>query len=70
MIPQVLQRLLWKGGNCLMNKNLIKGLGILATVVGFAATFVSDWVAEQKLDEKINEKVNEALAEREKESES
>ena len=50
-----------------MNKNLIKGLGILATVVGFAATFVSDWVAEQKLDEKINEKVNEALAEREKE---
>ena len=49
-----------------MNKNLIKGLGILATVVGVAATFVSDWVAEQKLDEKINEKVNEALAERER----
>ena len=52
-----------------MNKNLIKGLGILATVVGFAATFVSDWVAEQKLDEKKKKKVNEALAEREKESE-
>lgn len=49
-----------------MNKNLIKGLGVLATVVGFAATFVSDWVAEQKLDEKINEKVNEAIAERER----
>lgn len=52
------------------NENIIKGIGILATVVGFAATSVSNWVAEQKLDEKINEKVNEALAEREKESES
>lgn len=41
---------------------LIKVLGLAATVIGVAATLVTDWVNEQKMDEKIEEKVNEALA--------
>lgn len=47
-----------------MNGKLIKVLGLAATVVGVAATLVTDWVNEQKMDEKIEEKVNEALAKR------
>ncbi len=43
---------------------LIKVLGLTATVIGVAATLVTDWVNEQKMDEKIEEKVNEALATR------
>ncbi|MBS6180516.1 MAG: hypothetical protein KH921_06985 [Erysipelotrichaceae bacterium] len=49
---------------CFMNSKLIKVLGLAATVVGVAATLVTDWVNEQKMDEKIEEKVNEALAKR------
>lgn len=48
---------------------LIKVLGLAATVIGVAATFVTDWVNEQKMDEKIEEKVNEALAKRDDEIE-
>lgn len=47
-----------------MNGKLVKVLGLTATVVGVAATLVTDWVNEQKMDEKIEEKVNEALARR------
>lgn len=47
-----------------MNGKLVKVLGLAATVVGVAATLVTDWVNEQKMDEKIEEKVNEALANR------
>lgn len=47
-----------------MNGKLVKVLGLAATVVGVAATLVTDWVNEQKMDEKIEEKVNEALARR------
>ena len=47
-----------------MNGKLVKVLGLAATVVGVAATLVTDWVNEQKMDEKIEEKVNEALAKR------
>lgn len=47
-----------------MNSKLVKVLGLAATVVGVAATLVTDWVNEQKMDEKIEEKVNEALARR------
>lgn len=46
---------------------LIKVLGLAATVVGVAATFVTDWVNEQKMDEKIEAKVNKALAKRDDE---
>lgn len=48
---------------------LIKVLGLAATVIGVAATLVTDWVNEQKMDEKIEEKVNEALAKRDDEKE-
>ena len=48
---------------------LIKVLGLAATVIGVAATLVTDWVNEQKMDEKIEEKVNEALAKRDDEIE-
>lgn len=41
---------------------LIKVLGLAVTVVGVAATLITDWVNEQKMDEKIEAKVNEALA--------
>lgn len=41
---------------------LIKVLGLAVTVVGVAATLITDWVNEQKMDEKIETKVNEALA--------
>lgn len=40
---------------------LIKVLGLTATIIGVAATLITDWVNEQKMDEKIEEKVNEAL---------
>ncbi len=50
---------------------LVKILGVVSTVVGFAMTALSEWVDEQKMDEKIEEKVNAALAEYEsKEEES
>lgn len=47
--------------------NLIKVLGVSATIIGVAATLVTDWVNEQKIDERIEEKVNEALAKRDDE---
>lgn len=47
--------------------NLIKILGIAATIVGMGATLVSEWVNEKKMDEKIEEKVNEALAKKDEE---
>lgn len=40
---------------------MIKVLGLTASVIGVAATLLSDWVNDQKMDEKIEEKVNEAL---------
>ncbi len=46
------------------NSKLIKILGLAATVIGVAATLVTDWVNDQKMDEKIEAKVNEALAKR------
>lgn len=47
--------------------NLIKILGIAATIVGMGATLISEWVNEKKMDEKIEEKVNEALAKKDEE---
>lgn len=52
-----------------MNSKLIKVLGLAASVVGVAATLLSDWVNEQKMDEKIEEKVNEAIAKKNDENE-
>ena len=50
-----------------MKSKMIKVLGLMASIIGVAATLLSDWVNEQKMDEKIEEKVNEALAKREDE---
>ena len=47
--------------------NLIKVLGIAATIAGMGATLVSEWANEKKMDEKIEEKVNEALTKRDEE---
>ena len=44
--------------------NVIKVLGMVTTVVGMAASLLSNWVSEQKMNERIDEKVNEALAKR------
>ena len=44
--------------------NMIKVLGLVTTVIGMAASLLSDWVSEQKMNERIDEKVNEALAKR------
>lgn len=47
--------------------NMIKVLGLVTTVIGMAASLLSDWVSEQKMNERIDEKVNEALAKRDEE---
>jgi len=47
----------------MVNKNLIKVLGLTATIIGLGVTLVTDWVNEKKMDEKIEEKVKELLYE-------
>ena len=47
--------------------NMIKVLGLVTTVIGMAASLLSDWVSEQKMNERIDEKVSEALAKRDEE---
>lgn len=42
--------------------NIIKILGVAATVIGMGATLLTDWVNEKKMDERIAEKVLEAIA--------
>ena len=46
-------------------KSMVKILGITASIIGAAATLISEWVKDRELDEKIDEKVNKALAEKE-----
>jgi predicted transcriptional regulator len=46
----------------MLNKGLIKIIGLLASLLGIGASLVSDWVSEKKMDEKIAEKVAEAFA--------
>lgn len=53
-----------------MNPGLLKGLGIIATAIGFGATIFSNWVEDKNLDRKIEDRVNKALEERENEEES
>lgn len=42
--------------------NLVKDLGMAATVIGMGATLLTDWVNNKILDEKIAQKVSEAIA--------
>ena len=54
-----------KGGtamNITDKTNIIKILGVAATVIGMGATLLTDWVNDKKMDEKIAEKVLEAIA--------
>lgn len=53
----------------MLNGNLIKVIGIAATVVGLGVNLVTDWVNEKKMDERIEEKINEALVKRDEENE-
>ena len=48
-----------------MNKNLVKVIGIAATVVSVIASLATNWVNDKNLDNKIAEKVTKALAEKE-----
>lgn len=48
-------------------ENLIKVIGIGATVIGLGVNLVTDWVNEKKMDEKIKDRINEALAKRDEE---
>lgn len=45
-----------------MNNKMIKGIGVVATIIGISVNLLTDWVNEQKVNEKIEEKVNEALS--------
>lgn len=47
-----------------MKPNLVKIIGIVATLTGFAASCLGEWVADKKMDEKIEQKVNDALTEK------
>lgn len=44
--------------------NLIKVLGMAATVIGMGASLLTDWVDDKKMDEKIAKKVLEAIAQK------
>lgn len=46
-----------------MKPGVIKGIGIAATVLGAAASIVSDFVGKQERDTKIAEEVAKAFAE-------
>jgi hypothetical protein len=48
----------------MLNKGLIKIIGLIASLLGIGASLLSDWVSEKKTDEKIAEKVAEAFAQR------
>lgn len=48
--------------------NLVRILGVVATIGGVVASLLSDWVDEKKMDEMIDTKLGEALAKRENEN--
>lgn len=47
-----------------MSKNVIKILGISASLISMSASLITDWVYEKKMDEKIEQKIIEALSKR------
>ena len=53
-----------------MANNKMKIVGALATIVGLAATFISDWANECEIEELIDEKIKEALGQNKEEEES
>jgi len=62
--------LISRGGESLKNnKDILKGIGVALSIVGFVVSVASNWVNDQELDIKIDERINEILAEREEEEE-
>lgn len=53
--------LLWKGDE-IMKINVVKVIGIAASVVGAVATLAGNWAGEKQTDAKIAEKVAEAIS--------
>lgn len=47
-----------------MKKNLIRAVGLAATVLGFGLTLVTEWVDKQETQEMIRDEVEKALAEK------
>ena len=46
----------------MMNRgNMIRLLGLVATIGGVAASLLGDWANEQKMDEMITMKINERI---------
>lgn len=48
-----------------MNKNLLKIIGLAASVLGIVANLASNWVAMKTMDNTVAEKVAEALVNKE-----
>lgn len=46
----------------MISTNLIKILGLVASVVGAGATLLTNWVEERRMEEKIDERIDEKLA--------
>ena len=53
----------------MINKKLIKIIGLAATILGAGTALATDWVNEKKMDEKISEGIDEAFAKKFKEHE-
>lgn len=50
--------------------DMLKILGLVATVFGVGATLLSDWVNEKKMEDMIDKKINERLENNEEKKES
>ena len=50
----------------MINKNLIKGINLAATIIGIGLSLMTTWVSDKKLELEIEEKVAKALAEQAK----
>lgn len=48
--------------------NVLRGIGLLASLVGLAANLLTNYVNEKKMEEKIEQEVQKALSDKESES--
>jgi hypothetical protein len=51
-----------KGGDCFMDKSKLNLLGIVLTVVGFAASVISGMISDKKTEVEIADQVKKAMA--------
>lgn len=49
-----------------MNKNVLRLIGLGVSMIGFAATALSNWVDDKKMQNEVREEVDRALTQREK----